>query len=82
MLEQQPLRFRMSALGARRCPRQASGTGVVISRGKGMRHIGAVRVRFDGSKSPVTLHHSYVEIEEVGQGAAEPVVVDRLASSK
>ena len=63
MNEQAPLRVRMSALGVARCPRLANRTGVVVSRGKGTHHLSAVRVLFDGFKSPVTLHRTYLEIE-------------------
>jgi hypothetical protein len=51
-------RFRMSALGAARSPRLAKKEGTVIG---GSRLNNSIRVLFDGSKSPVSLHRDYVE---------------------
>jgi hypothetical protein len=82
MTEQEPLRFRMSALGAARCPRLADRTGVIVSSGNGTHHISAVRVLFDGFKSPVTLHRSYVEIETSEQATGHPETIgDRLPAA-
>lgn len=52
-------RFKMSALGAARCPRLAERQGVIIGAG---RYLSSVRVIFDGFKSPMSLHRDYVEL--------------------
>ena len=51
-------RIRMSELGAARCPRIAERTGVIVGRSH---QNSSIRVLFDGSKSPVSLHRDYVE---------------------
>jgi hypothetical protein len=51
-------RFRMSTRGAARSPRTAEREGVVVGGG---RDSNSVRVLFDGSKSPITLHRDYIE---------------------
>jgi hypothetical protein len=51
-------RFRMSALGASRSPRLAKKEGTIVG---GSRLNSAIRVLFDGSKSPISLHRDYVE---------------------
>lgn len=51
-------RFRMSALGAARSPRLAKKEGTVVGCS---RLNSSVRVLFDGSKSPISLHRNYVE---------------------
>lgn len=57
-------RFRMSALGAARSPRLAKKEGTIV----GVSRINSsLRVLFDGSKSPISLHRDYVE-----QLVAEP----------
>lgn|ERR1700674_4040829 len=57
-------RFRMSALGAARSPRLAKKEGTIV----GVSRINSsLRVLFDGSKSPISLHRDYVE-----QFIAEP----------
>ena len=51
-------RFRMSALGAARSPRLAKKQGTIV----GVSRINSsLRVLFDGSKSPISLHRDYVE---------------------
>jgi hypothetical protein len=51
-------RFRLSALGAKRCHRFKSQTGVIV----GLSPTGSsLRVTFEGRRQPVTLHESYVE---------------------
>lgn len=51
-------RFRMSALGAARSPRLAKKEGTIV----GVSRINSsLRVLFDGSKSPISLHRGYVE---------------------
>ncbi len=51
-------RVRMSKLGAARCPRIAGKSGVVIGTGH---YPDVIRVLFDNSKSPVSLHKKYLE---------------------
>jgi hypothetical protein len=51
-------RVRMSALGAARCPRLADREGIIVGGG---RYSNSIRVLFDSSKSPVSLHRDYIE---------------------
>jgi len=51
-------RFRMSALGAARSPRLAKKEGTIVGCS---RLNSSIRVLFDGSKSPMSLHRDYVE---------------------
>ena len=51
-------RVKMSPLGAARCPRLAGKEGVVVGGGQ---NPSSVRVIFDGSKTPRSLHRDYVE---------------------
>ena len=51
-------RFRMSALGAARSPRLAKKEGTIVGCS---RLNSSIRVLFDGSKSPISLHRGYVE---------------------
>jgi hypothetical protein len=51
-------RFRLSALGIKRCRRLKSRTGVVV----GLSPTGSsFRVLLEGRRQPMTLHESYVE---------------------
>jgi|ERR1700677_1645037 hypothetical protein len=51
-------RFRLSALGIKRCRKAKSRTGLVV----GLSPTGSsVRVIFEGRRQPITLHESYVE---------------------
>ena len=52
-------RLKMSALGAARCPRLADRQGIIVGGG---RYHCTVRVIFDGSKSPMSLHQDYLEL--------------------
>jgi hypothetical protein len=52
------VRFRMSALGAARSPRLAKKEGTIVGVG---RLNSSLRVLFDSSKSPISLHRDYVE---------------------
>jgi hypothetical protein len=52
-------RLRMSARGAARCPRLADRQGIIVGGG---RYHSTVRVIFDGSKSPMSLHQDYIEL--------------------
>ena len=51
-------RFKMSPLGAARCPRLADREGAIVGGGQ---YPCTVRVIFDGSKSPTALHRDYIE---------------------
>jgi len=51
-------RFRMSAFGAARSPRLATKEGTIVGCS---RLNSSIRVLFDGSKSPISLHRDYVE---------------------
>lgn len=51
-------RFRMSVLGAARSPRLAKKEGTIVG---ASRLNSSIRVLFDGSKSPISLHRDYVE---------------------
>ncbi len=50
--------MRMSALGAARCPRIADKEGIIVGEG---RYSNSLRILFDGSKLPVSLHRDYIE---------------------
>jgi hypothetical protein len=51
-------RFRLSALGIKRCRRVKSRTGVIV----GLSPTGSsFRVILEGRRQPITLHESYVE---------------------
>jgi len=52
------LRVRMSALGAARCPRLADKEGIIVGEG---RYSNSLRILFDGSKLPVSLHRDDIE---------------------
>ena len=49
----------MSPLGAERCPNLADKLGTVVG---GSVYNNSASIRFDGSKSPITLHQSYLEV--------------------
>jgi len=51
-------RVKMSALGAKRCPRLAGKSGTVVGRSV---YVNSVAVLFDGNKSPGTIHSAYLE---------------------
>lgn len=51
-------RFQFSALGKSRNPRLADKVGTVVGVG---RTANSLRVRFDGARSSVTFHGSYLE---------------------
>ncbi|MBR1237867.1 hypothetical protein [Bradyrhizobium sp. AUGA SZCCT0182] len=51
-------RFKMSTLGAARCPRLAAKGGVIVGGGQ---YPCTIRVIFDGCKSPTALHRDYIE---------------------
>ena len=52
------MRIRLSALGRARSPRMKVHTGVIVGLTDGRE---GVRVIMNGSKSPITLHESYIE---------------------
>jgi hypothetical protein len=51
-------RFRLSALGIKRCRKLGDRTGVIVGFGQTG---SSVRAIFEGRRRPVTLHQSYVE---------------------
>jgi hypothetical protein len=53
---------RLSKLGANRIKKAPSTTGRVVGAGKASKL--TIRVLFDGMKSPVSLHQSYLELDE------------------
>jgi hypothetical protein len=63
-------RIRLSALGMERCSKLKSATGMIV----GANPIcTSFRILLDGRKLPITLHASYIELEDEQQpaGAAE-----------
>jgi hypothetical protein len=52
-------RCRLSVLGAQRFPRGVNNYCTVVGKGKTKNQI---RVKFDGEKTPQTLHRSYLEM--------------------
>jgi hypothetical protein len=53
------MRIRLSALGKVRSPRIKVHTGVIVGKPPGSE---GVRIMLDGSKTPITLHESYIEL--------------------
>jgi len=51
-------RFKLSTLGAERCPGLAGKVGTVIKR---RLDSGIVTVRFDGNRNSTSLHRDYIE---------------------
>jgi hypothetical protein len=51
-------RVRLSALGTARCPNLVGREGVIVGSG---RNPGTVRIMFDGSRTAVSLHSTYIE---------------------
>jgi hypothetical protein len=51
-------RFKLSPLGAARCPRFFAREGVIVG---SSRLNSSVRVLFDGYKSPISLHRDYID---------------------
>jgi hypothetical protein len=62
-------RVRMSALGAERCPNLAGKYGTVVG---GSVYNSSVSVRFDGKKSSITLHQSYLEVVSLQERDSSP----------
>jgi ribosomal protein L21E len=54
-------RFKLSALGAERCPGLAGKVGTVINRRPDSR---IVTVQFDGNRNSTSLHRDYIEPTE------------------
>jgi hypothetical protein len=71
-------RFKMSELGATRCPRLASKVGTVV--GIKSRY-GSVSVCFDGNKSGTLLHRDYIEVISISQAESERPTVTREVGS-
>ena len=63
-------RVGMSALGAERCPGLAGKLGTVIG---GSVYNNSVSVRFDGNKSSITLHQSYLEVISPHDREPDPI---------
>jgi hypothetical protein len=61
-------RCQLSQLGRHRNPRRGIGHCEVIGYGATALQ---VRVLFDGTKTPVTLHASYLTLDEGGQASAD-----------
>jgi hypothetical protein len=53
---------RLSELGASRLKKAPSKTGRIVGAGKASKL--TIRVLFDGMKRPVSLHQSYLELDE------------------
>ena len=51
-------RFRLSKLGAERCPGLRKKVGVIV---KVRENSASIIVRFDGNKEKTTLHRDYIE---------------------
>ena len=51
-------RFRLSDLGAQRCPKFVVKVGTIVSVRK---NSSSFTVKFDGNKQPTTLHRDYIE---------------------
>ena len=64
-------RVRMSKLGAVRCPRIADKHGIVVGGGY---YNTVIRVLFDNSRSPVSLHRDYLEKVPAGSERCQPGV--------
>jgi hypothetical protein len=52
------VRVKMSPLGTARCPRLAGKEGLIVGGGQ---YPSTIRIIFDGSKAPRSLHRDYVE---------------------
>jgi hypothetical protein len=75
-------RVRMSKLGAVRCPRIADKHGIVVGGGY---YNTVIRVLFDNSRSPVSLHRDYLEkvpagSERSGVGGIECAALSEATS--
>jgi hypothetical protein len=55
-------RFQLTRLGVERCPKFGEQTGVVVGFSRANR---SIRVLFDGTKTPRSLHRSYIESIDV-----------------
>ena len=60
-------RFKMSELGAIRCPRLAGKTGTVV--GNSSRYL-SISVRFDGNRTSTSLHRDYIEPLSAGDAGS------------
>jgi hypothetical protein len=63
-------RVRLSALGADRCPSLAGRLGSIVG---GSVYNNSVSVRFDGNKSSITLHQSYLEVMSLHDREPDPI---------
>jgi hypothetical protein len=69
-------RFKISELGAVRCPKLAGKIGIVVGLG---RHNTGITVMFDGDRRPTCLHRGYISsLSEQHQGHLKPVSAGAL----
>ena len=60
-------RFQLTQLGAKRCSRLIGQTGIIVGFSRAN---GSIRVLFDGTKTPRSLHRTYIEPESLEAGAS------------
>ena len=68
-------RFKISKLGAVRCPSLADKFGIVISLS---RHNTGVTVLFDGDRRPTCLHRGYISSTSSTEARLKPFSAGRL----
>ena len=67
------MRFRMSELGAARCPEIADRSGIVIDVS---RRTTGITVLFDGARRPTCLHRDFISPISDGEVAAPSIASD------
>lgn len=67
------MRFRMSKLGAARCPELADRSGIVIDVS---RRTTGITVLFDGARRPTCLHRDFISPISDGEVAAPSIASD------
>jgi hypothetical protein len=55
-------RFQLTQLGAKRCSKCIGQAGIIVGFSRAN---GSIRVLFDGTKTPRSLHRSYIEAESM-----------------
>ena len=65
-------RFKISRLGAVRCPSLADKFGIVVGLS---RHNTGVTVLFDGDRRPTCLHRGYISSTNSTEGRLKPLVL-------
>jgi hypothetical protein len=63
-------RFQLTRLGVERCSKRSGHAGVVVGFSRAN---GSIRVLFDGTKSPRSLHRTYIEFVSISSNS--PVAV-------